>query len=148
MEKISFNIRKMNVTDMLTIYDFVCLLEDYTFDKDIFNKIFLNNLNNEHFLYYVIELDNGTIIGYMSCHIQWLLHHCGKVAEIQELFILDEYRNEGIGSKLIAVLELELIERACVSLEVTAQNKRTATHHFYVKCGLMPTHLKFTKKLA
>jgi PhnO protein len=94
------------------------------------------------------ESHEGEALGFISCHIQNLLHHCGKVAEIQELFIKQAFRGQKIGEQLVKFIEQELIALNCVSIEVTAQNKRIHTHTFYKKMGFDQTHLKYTKAIT
>jgi len=141
-------IRKVEQKDMITIYEQICLLEDTKFNIDEFEKIFYQNLVDENVLYYLGETTNGVVLGFISCHIQNLLHHCGKVAEIQELFVKDAYRGQGIGAQMVKFVEGALLVLNCLSLEVTAQNKRIQTHEFYKKMGFEHTHLKFTKNIG
>jgi len=142
------HIRKVEQKDMLTVYEQICLLEDFTFNISDFEKIFIHNMNNENILYYLAESLGGEAIGFISCHIQNLLHHAGKVAEIQELFVKKDNRGQGIGQALVKCIEQELIALDCISFEVTAQNKRIDTHEFYTKMGFNQSHLKFTKTLS
>jgi PhnO protein len=142
------HIRKVEQKDMLTVYEQICLLEDFTFNINEFEKIFIHNMNNDNILYYLAESHDGVAIGFISCHIQNLLHHAGKVAEIQELFVKQENRGQGIGQALVKCIEQELIALHCISFEVTAQNKRLDTHEFYTKMSFQQSHLKFTKTLS
>jgi PhnO protein len=141
-------IRKVEEYDMLTVYEQVCLLEEFTFNINAFEKIFNHNMKDENVLYYLAENHEGEPLGFISCHIQNLLHHCGKVAEIQELFVRQENRAEGVGQALVKFVEQELIVLNCTSFEVTAQNKRLLTHDFYKKMGFDHTHLKYTKAIT
>ncbi len=141
-------IRKVEQNDMLTVYEQVCLLEDFSFNINAFVKIFNHNMKDENVLYYLAESHQGVALGFISCHIQYLLHHCCKVAEIQELFVRQENRAEGVGQALVKFVEQELIVLNCTSFEVTAQNKRIQTHDFYKKIGFNQTHLKYTKAIA
>ena len=141
------HIRKVEQKDMLTVYEQICLLEDFTFNINEFEKIFIHNMKDINILYYIAESHDGVAIGFISCHIQNLLHHAGKVAEIQELFVKKNNRGQGIGQALVKCIEQELIALDCISFEVTAQNKRIDTHEFYTKMGFNQSHLKFTKKL-
>jgi len=140
-------IRKVEQKDMLTVYEQICLLEEFTFNINAFENIFNHNIKDENVLYYLAESHEREALGFISCHIQNLLHHCGKVAEIQELFVRQENRAEGIGQALVKFVEQELIALNCISFEVTAQNKRLQTHDFYKKMGFDQTHLKFTKAI-
>jgi PhnO protein len=140
-------IRKMNENDMLTVYEQICDLEANSFNIKLFESIFFQNINDNDKLYYLAEDNMGNCLGFVSCHLQLLLHHCGKVAEIQELFVKNEVRGKGIGKKLIGYIEGILKELDCVSFEVTAQNKRIETHEFYKNNGFKNSHLKFTKTI-
>ena len=147
-EKISeMVIRKIEMSDMLTVYEQICALEEISFDINDFQNIFIDNISDKNKLYYLAEDKLGQCLGFISCHIQYLLHHCGKVAEIQELFVKPAYRSSGVGGKLIHHIAEMLKEVDCVSFEVTAQNKRINTHAFYQKMGFNTTHLKFTKNI-
>ena len=140
-------IRKVKESDMLTVYEQICELEEITLNLNEFKNIFFNNINQKDKLYFIAEDSAGLCIGFISCHVQELLHHVGKVAEIQELFVKPNYRNQGIGSLLINHIESLLKEMGCVSFEVTAQNKRIRTHEFYKKENFNASHIKFTKTL-
>ena len=140
-------IRKVEENDMLTVYEQVCLLEEFSFNINAFEKIFNHNIKDENILYYLAESHEGEALGFIRCHIQNLLHHCGKVAEIQEIFVRQENRAEGVGQALVKFVEQELIALNCVSIEVTAQNKRLQTHTFYKNMGFNQSHLKFTKAI-
>jgi len=102
-------IRNVEAKDMLTVYEQICLLEDFTFNINKFEKIFIHNMNNENILYCIAESQDGFTFGFISCYIQCLLHHCGKVGEIQELFVKQEFRGQKIGAQLVKFIEKELI---------------------------------------
>lgn len=141
------HIRKATAVDKEGIYRFICLLEEAVFDEGLFETYYLENICNPHNIYLVAEeINNSKLVGYISCHGQILLHHLGFVYEIQEMFVDDGYRNWGIGKALIQKLQ-ESLPVNCKSLEVTAQNKRLASHAFYEATGFIASHLKFTKIL-
>lgn len=147
MNKTSIIIRPVIEKDMLTVYELICELEEKQFNINDFEAIFIRNINDKNVYYYLAEHETGKVLGFISGHIQYLLHHCNKVAEIQELFVKEEYRNCGIGLKLIQHLETNIQILNCDSFEVTAQNKRVQTHEFYKKVGFTQSHLKFIKKI-
>ncbi|GAB3259834.1 hypothetical protein GCM10027347_23720 [Larkinella harenae] len=92
------------------------------------------------------EIDDK-VVGFISCHVQYLLHHTGKVGEIQELYVVPEYRNQQIGRQLVTALEQLAELHGFVNLEVAANQKRTHTHQFYQKLTFHPSHFKFVKEL-
>ena len=139
-------IRPAISTDMLVIYRFIQELEETGFSSALFETYYLANISNPDNVYLVAVDKNNGITGYLSCHGQILLHHCGWVFEIQEMYIQEEARGKGIGKMLVNELENKIRARNYVSLEVTANAKRMDTHAFYISCGFTETHKKFTKK--
>ena len=130
-------IRAAEEKDVQAVYHFICLLEETVFDSEAFKRIFNVNLYNKDIYYLLAEAEDGRPVGFISCHIQNLLHHGGKVAEIQELFVEQAYRSLGIGRELVNNLEGKLAADACLLVEVTAQNKRLHTHAFYEGLGCL-----------
>lgn len=139
-------VRKAGPDDLDAVYTFVCQLEETSFSFGLFAEGYKYNIEQPGCIYLVATL-NGNIIGYISAHGQFLLHHLAKVFEIQEFFVAPGYRSKGIGSRLMEALEKEVNKTAGL-IEVTAQTKRKNTHRFYISRGYKQTHLKFTKTLS
>ena len=138
-------IRPADYQDVGTLYRFICELEETQLNAVAFRAVFQRNLTDKRVHYLVAEV-NEDIVGFISCHVQYLLHHTGKVGEIQELYVMPEYRNQQIGRQLVAAME-ELAEaHGFVNLEVTANQKRTHTHRFYQQLTFQPSHFKFVKE--
>jgi len=108
--------------------------------------MFLQNINNPEYLYLTAESDSK-IIGFISFHTQNLLHHCGKVGEIQEFFILKDFRRKGISKLFMKEIEIFSVENNIVSIEVTSNKKREENVQIYENLGFTLTHNKFTKNL-
>lgn len=138
-------IRPAEAQDAAIIHSFVTELEEMDFDRELFNQHYQHNIADKGNIYLVAMDPNEAVIGYLSCHGQILLHHGGKVFEIQEMFVRADYRGQGIGEKLVRALEDKLADHSYQSLEVTTNNKRMATREFYKKNGFIETHIKFTK---
>lgn len=141
-------IRPATEKDLPFVYKFICLLEDRHFDCTSFESVYKANISNRDYHYLVAVLADDEIAGFISCHAQQLLHHCGKVAEIQELYVDERHRQQGIGKLLINYIEKQLRNDQCRSFEVTSQNKRLQTHTFYQALGFEQTHKKFVKQLV
>lgn len=142
----SISLRRATPPDVEFIYSFLCELEEEAFDFDQFNAIYHRNLLNPD-CHYFLAFDQQQCVGYASVHAQWLLHHCGKVGEIQEMFVIPAYRSKGVGRLLIEQLMEVAQQENFEILEVTANKKRLDTHRFYERQGLEQTHFKFVKKM-
>ena len=139
-------IRTATGDDAPTIYSFLCALEEITLDQTVFLTIFRHNLADPDVYYLVAELA-GETVGFVSCHAQYLLHHSGKVGEIQELFVRPDVRNQRIGQRLIAALDTLAIQENFINLEVTTNQKRTDTIRFYERESFKRTHVKLVKPI-
>ena len=142
----SVSIRPACQSDIDTVYKFLCDLEKTVLNVTSFQDIFQQNLTNPMVHYYVAEW-SGVVIGFVSCHVQYLLHHTGKVGEIQELYILPSYRNQGIGYQLMAALDSLAVLEKFINLEVTTNQTRTDTVRFYEREHFSCTHFKLVKPI-
>ncbi len=138
-------IRKAGEQDVDAIYEFVCGLEDEVFDKATFTKCYHAVLGKPHH-HYLLAVADSRAVGYISCHGQVLLHHCGLVYEIQEMYVAEQYRSAGIGRMLLKALYEEIGHRDHILLEVASNMKRQDAHRFYEENGFVKTTYKFKKQ--
>ena len=136
-------IRNAEQRDLDVIFYFICELENEVFDYQIFTSIFEENLQNLKYVYYVAEIDNQ-VVGFISFHTQKLLHHCGTVGEIQELYVAHNYRNQQIGKILVSKVKEYAKTQKLKSIEVTSNKIRTENIYIYEHLGFRLSHNKFT----
>jgi PhnO protein len=141
--KSKIKIRKVNKHDLDFVYKAICELENEELGFGVFKEIFNENIANPNNLYLVAENENEGL-GFISFHTQKLLHHCGLVGEIQEFFINQKYRNQGIGRQLIEKVMHFADENNLKSIEVTTNRKRIENVLIYENLGFGLTHNKFT----
>lgn len=142
----SLLIRPATQQDATTIYRFLCELEEQLLDYTAFLAVYQHNLADP-WVHYLVAEQGDERIGFISCHVQHLLHHAGKVGEIQELYVQPAYRNQCVGYQLVKALDALAEPYNFVNLEVTTNRLRLDTHRFYERLGFQPTHLKFVKAL-
>ncbi|QQS06635.1 MAG: GNAT family N-acetyltransferase [Fibrobacterota bacterium] len=140
-------LRPATESDLDFVHRLVCDLEDQTFDREKFREFFQQNLSNPMVTYSIASLD-GVDCGFVSVHTQSLLHHCGRIAEIQELVVAEAFRSRKVGQQV-----LHLIREACEAdgifqLEVCTNRKRVQAQRFYLANGFQDTHHKFCLTLA
>jgi (aminoalkyl)phosphonate N-acetyltransferase len=141
----NYKIRTATIDDIDTIFSFICHLEERSFAFESFKERFSENLNSRTIIYLVAANEEDELIGFISCHGQSLLHHEGKVFEIQEMYVARNYRDKGVGKALFAAVQEKLARMDCESLEVTTHVKRSDARRFYAKLGFVHTHVKFVK---
>ncbi len=129
------------------IYSLICELEEASLDRTKLEAVYLQNLADPN-IHYLIALENGEAAGFASVHVQHLLHHAGKIAELQEIVVAESRRGQGLGSLLFSEAEKTARAAGCLQLEVCCNRKRTASHRFYERQGMAASHFKFTEALA
>lgn len=141
--KTKAEIRKVEEQDLDFVYQSICELENEVLDFEVFRKIFNENISNPKNLYLLAENENEGL-GFISFHTQNLLHHCGLVGEIQEFFIHQKYRGQGLGKQLIEKIMNYADQNNLKSIEVTTNKRRVENVLIYENLGFGLTHNKFT----
>jgi PhnO protein len=139
------SIRKADEQDADAIYALVCELENMKFPKAKFVDLFMTNIKDEQIGYFVVLIDER-IVGFGSIYLNKLLHHCGIVAEIQELIITEAYREKKIGSRLLSEIIKWSEQQGVHQIEVCCNNLRIKAHSFYKSNDFVLTHQKFVFK--
>ena len=136
-------IRKIENQDLDFVYKAICELENEELDLKVFKEIFNENISNPKNLYLIAENENEGL-GFISFHTQNLLHHCGRVGEIQEFFIDQNHRGKGIGRQLIDKIMQFADQNNLKSIEVTTNRRREENVLIYENLGFTLSHNKFT----
>ena len=136
-------IRKIQKQDLDFVYKAICELENEVLDFEVFEDIFNENISNPKNVYLIAENEIEGL-GFISFHTQNLLHHCGLVGEIQEFFIHEKYRGQGVGRLLINEIKDFAEANNLKSIEVTTNKKRVENVAKYESLGFTLSHNKFT----
>ena len=140
-------IRKAEEHDLDSVFSLICELEENQIDKNHFCTVYLNNLSDIN-IFYIVAEEHGKVVGFASMHIQQLLHHAGRIAEIQELIVIKQYQGSGIGYMLTKELKTIAVNNYCINIEVCCNRMRVESHAFYEKLGMKKSHFKFTLQLS
>jgi GNAT superfamily N-acetyltransferase len=93
------------------------------------------NIEGEDHLLLVAE-ENGRIIGYVAIHFIPYLFMGGPEGYISELFVKNDARGKGVGSKLLSEAVKEGISRGCSRLQlVNMKNRESYSRGFYTARG-------------
>ena len=88
--------------------------------------------------FFLLARSKRTAVGVAYVAFTWALEHGGKTAWLEELYVLPEWRNGGVG-RMMLVAGLEEARRqgcAAVDLEVAADHARA--EHLYRRNGFVP----------
>lgn len=117
----------------------------WTFEQEG-TKYFTNMLNNE--IVY-IALYKNIVVGYLAGSINIQGSYVTKsLAEIDNMFVLEEYRKYGIGTKLINVFKQYCKENQIEELKVTASAKNENAIKFYMKNGFNEFEITLKQKIV
>jgi ribosomal protein S18 acetylase RimI-like enzyme len=84
----------------------------------------------------VAQTPGDELAGY--CAVHWLpyLFMAGPEGYVSELFIKDEFRGQGIGSRLLEAVKTEALNRGCSRLMlVNMRDRESYQRQFYAKQG-------------
>lgn len=140
-------IRKANSNDCKEIFEIINELEYHTLDYSAFKEVFNLLINSNALTMFVAQID-GKIVGNLNLRIEPQLHHAANVAEVVELAVDLNYRNQKIGSKLFIHAIEYAKNNGCVVINVSSNIKRKDAHRFYQHQGLEITHYTLTKKIG
>jgi (aminoalkyl)phosphonate N-acetyltransferase len=140
---LKLNIRRIELNDFEFVYQSLCDLENQILEPNAFKEIFNENSKNLNYLYLLAEYDYEKV-GFITFHTQNLLHHGGIVGEIQEFYIIPNFRNKGVGRQLIEKILNFADQNKLKSIEVTTNKKRIENIAVYENLGFRLSHNKFT----
>ena len=83
---------------------------------------------------YVAEAD-GQVLGVIAVHTCPFFERAGSWGRIVALVIDEHARGKGVGGQLVAAAEEFAINRGCLRMEVTSNDRRTDAHAFYQARG-------------
>lgn len=139
-------LRHATFEDVDDVYALMCELKQADFDRDAFYTGFAANLQDKN-LHYQLALLEGHVVGMISLHLQFHLHHANWIGEIQELVVMPKARGSKVGSLLLAWAEETAREAGAEMTELSTSTKRLDAHRFYQREGYAPSHVRFTKAL-
>ncbi len=98
----------------------------------------------------ITEQDHTTLIGHVILSYSFSLEFGGRMAMIDQIYLKPEWRNQGIGTQFLPLVEHQLhnAKAKAISLEVNIGNK--AARRFYERHDFVP-HRQFcvmTKRLS
>ena len=153
----SIEIRKANLQDLSSIQELnnkLFELEYENFDDTLKvgwpfeedgKEYFENMINNEIVFVAIAE---EKIVGYLAGSICEQISYIKETfAELDNMFIDDEYRRFGVGTLLINSFKEYCVEKQIQNMKVTASAKNSRAIQFYIKNGFEDYNITLKYKI-
>ena len=153
----SIEIRKANLQDLSSIQELnnkLFELEYENFDDTLKvgwpfeedgKEYFENMINNEIVFVAIAE---EKIVGYLAGSICEQISYIKETfAELDNMFIDDEYRRFGVGTLLINSFKEYCVEKKIQNIKVTASAKNSRAIQFYIKNGFEDYNITLKYKI-
>ena len=95
-----------------------------------------------------VAADVDKLVGFCCGQIQVSMCNEYDYAVITECYISDDYRQQGIGKRLITAIEAEFINRDITLFQVATVNANTAALALCRSCGYKENSIMLEKRLA
>ena len=94
--------------------------------------------------------ENEELVGFVGFIKQYSFESDGPFVRVQALVVDEKFRNRGIASQLMAMVEQWAHEENCHSIILNSGNRseREAAHAFYQQKGFVSKSTGFVKKLS
>lgn len=94
-----------------------------------------NLADDSHWLH-IAEADDGMILGYLAAHWIPYLFMSGPEGFVSELFVREDARGQGIGRRLLELVQAEARRRGCARLSlINLRHRDSYRRQFYLKAG-------------
>ncbi len=95
-------------------------------DNDSFRKVLQSNNN-----FIFVATDKDRLVGFVSFSVRLVVRYPKSISEIDELYVLPEYRKRGVGKKLMDELEKKAKELDCYRIFIESHFDHKVAHKFY-----------------
>ncbi len=124
-----------------------------------FNEVFVSNAfsflieNPSHGNVFMIvtERDNNItdIIGYIVICYSFSIEYGGQIALLDQFYLSSEYRRQGVGSKVLPIIEAHCHEKKCHAINLELNIGNAGARKFYEEFEYMPRrqHCIMTKTI-
>lgn len=145
------SIRIANVNDLKQISELLIeLLETIEVTGGLNTKNIFENLQilmNDKDHYLLVAENQNQIIGFINFCTRRTCLHKAPSALIDELVVSKNYRNKGIGKKLLLAAVEKCKELRCCEIEVSTEKTNTQARKFYSQCGFEEIGVFFEKEI-
>ena len=110
-------------------------IDNYPIDVDVSKSLLTAFISNKNLGKAWLIMSNEEIVGYVILTFVFSFEYQGKIAFLDELFLIEKARGKGIGSKAIEFINAEShkLSLKLIYLEVETHNKKA--QNLYIASG-------------
>ena len=91
--------------------------------------------DNENLGFFLVAKKDGVIIGMAYLSFNWTLEHCGRSAWLEELYVIPQCRNRGVGQKLLSSVIQKARASSCVAIDLEVDQSHSQAENLYRRAG-------------
>lgn len=136
-------VKQSDYEQLMELYNLFVGSDRYSkHDNDSFKKV-INNPNNFVF----IAENKGKQVGFVTFSVRDVIRYPKQIAELDELFVLPDYREKGVGKQLMQKIEDKAKELNCYRLFIESRYDFKTAHKFYESLGYTNYGYHFIKNI-
>jgi ribosomal protein S18 acetylase RimI-like enzyme len=81
---------------------------------------------------------DGAVVGVAYVSHQWTLEYGGLTAWLEELYVLPEWRDRGVGRRLLRGVIDHATEIGCAAVDLEVEREHRRSEHLYRRAGFRP----------
>ena len=131
-------IRVADVTQLKAIYGLLQSQFDeheISLDSESLKKAILELLREDRWGFILAAQEGGVVAGVAVIAYAWTLEHGGKSAWLDELYVIPEWRNRGIGAALLERVFAEARQRGCLAIDLEVEDEHRRAENLYRRYG-------------
>ena len=85
--------------------------------------------------FFMLARRGNQVIGFAAISFAWTLEHGGKTAWLDELYVIPEQRNLGVGSVLVDAVITATQQAGCLAIDLEVEADHSRAEHLYARKG-------------
>ncbi len=126
-----------NIETLIKLMSELYAHEHLPFEEQAARSALQRILGNDSYGQIYLVCINKEIIGYLVVTFGFSLEYCGRDAFVDEIYIQEKYRGQGIGSKGLQLAEEICREQGIQALHLEVERENTNAQAVYRKAGFI-----------
>jgi len=150
--KSNIEISTVNSDDLKMLYRLLLRqLEEHHIQVclDDLKKTMAAAIDNENLGFFLMAQKDKRTIGVAYVSFTWTLEHAGKSAWLEELYVMPEWRNRGVGRRLLSAVIQQARARGCAAIDLEVDQSHAQAENLYRRAGFAPlSRARWVKDLS